>query len=160
MFNPAVNSGLVLQPAHRWQFVSHPNNIVWIKCVLAVKCCRDIILPINVEVLRFAKMYINVLFYPRPVLAFGYLSLPPSVSPSVTKFVRAITHHPFKLGSPNLDHRCKRPWLRSLLFLGWLTMTFKVKFNFKVKIYPIFELVRAITHHPFKLGQPNLDQRC
>ena len=36
----------------------------------------------------------------------------------VTKFVRAITHHPFKLGSPNLDHRCKRPWLRSLLFWG------------------------------------------
>ena len=32
--------------------------------------------------------------------------------------VRAITRHPFKLGSPNLDHRCKRPWLRSLLFLG------------------------------------------
>ena len=32
--------------------------------------------------------------------------------------VRAITHHPFKLGSPNLDHRCKRRWLRSLLFCG------------------------------------------
>ena len=42
----------------------------------------------------------------------------PSVCLSVTKFVRAITHHPFKLGSPNLDHRCKRPWLRSLLFWG------------------------------------------
>ena len=28
--------------------------------------------------------------------------------------VRAITHHPLKLGSPNLDLRCKRPWLRSL----------------------------------------------
>ena len=34
------------------------------------------------------------------------------------QLVRAITHHPFKLGSPNLDHRCKRPWLRSLLFWG------------------------------------------
>ena len=32
--------------------------------------------------------------------------------------VRAITRDPFKLGSPNLDQRCKRPWLRSLLFLG------------------------------------------
>ena len=30
--------------------------------------------------------------------------------------VRAITWDPFKLGSPNLKHRCKRPWLRSLLF--------------------------------------------
>ena len=34
------------------------------------------------------------------------------------QLVRAITHHPFKRGSPNLDHRCKRPWLRSLLFWG------------------------------------------
>ena len=54
-------------------------------------------------------------FYPRPVLAFGYCRC---LRQSVTKFVRAITHHPFKLGSPNLDHRCKRPWLRSLLFWG------------------------------------------
>ena len=30
--------------------------------------------------------------------------------------VRAITWDPFKPGSPNLDLRCKRPWLRSLLF--------------------------------------------
>ena len=57
------------------------------------------------------------------------------VRPSVTKFVRTITHHPFKLGSPNLDHRCKRPWLRSLLFWGgdwpWtsrLNLTSKSKF--------------------------------
>ena len=39
-------------------------------------------------------------------------------------------------------------------------MTFKVKFNFKVKIYPILELVRAITHHLFKLESPNLGKRC
>ena len=64
-------------------------------------------------------------FYPRPVLALfwpvlaGYCRCPcPSVRPSVTKFVRAITHHPFKLGSPNLDQRCKTPWLRSLSFQG------------------------------------------
>ena len=86
-------------------------------------------------------------FYPRPVLAFGYCRcLRLSVCPSVRVcgnhlLVRTITHHPFTLGSPNLDHRCKRPWLRSLLFFwGWLTLTFKVKFNFKVKIYPILSL--------------------
>ena len=39
--------------------------------------------------------------------------------------------HPFKLGSPNLDQRCKTPWLRSLLFWGQLTLTYKVKFNNK-----------------------------
>ena len=33
------------------------------------------------------------------------------VSPFVTKFVRAITHHPFKLESANLDHWCKRPYI-------------------------------------------------
>ena len=76
------------------------------------------------------------------------------------KLVCAITHHPFHLGSPNLDHRCKRPWLRSLLFWEWLTLTFKVKFNFRSQNLPHYELVRAITHHPFELGPPNLDQRC
>ena len=34
------------------------------------------------------------------------------------ELVYAITNQPFKLESPNLDQRCKRPWLRSLLFLG------------------------------------------
>ena len=74
--------------------------------------------------------------------------------------VSAITRDPFKLGSPNLDQWCKRPWLRSLMFFwGQLTLTFKVKFNLKSKILPHFELVRTITHYPFKLGSPNLDQR-
>ena len=43
---------------------------------------------------------------------------------------------------------------------GWWTLTFKVKFNFKSKNLPHFELVRAMTRHPFGLGPPNLDQRC
>ena len=37
----------------------------------------------------------------------------PCVCPCVCvnpQLVRAITHHPFKLGSPNLDKRYKRPW--------------------------------------------------
>ena len=45
------------------------------------------------------------------------LSLPASLCP-VIMLVRAITHHPLKLGSPNLGHSCIRPWLRSLKFLG------------------------------------------
>ena len=67
-------------------------------------------------------------FYPRPVLAFGYcrclrLCVCVCVCLSVCLcvnhlLVRAITRDPFKLGSPNLDRRCKRPWLRSLLFWG------------------------------------------
>ena len=105
-------------------------------------------------------------FYPRPVLAFGYcrclrLSVrSPAVSPSITKFVNAITHHPFKLGSPNLDHRCKRPWLRSLLVLGVIDLDLQGQIYLQSQYLPHFELFRAITHHPFKLGPPNLDQRC
>ena len=52
------------------------------------------------------------------------------------ELVRAITHQPFKLESPNLAHRCKR----SLLFGGRLNLKFKVKWNLKVKIYPILNM--------------------
>ena len=41
-----------------------------------------------------------------------------------------------------------------------LTLTFKVKFILKIQIYSHFGFVWTITHHPFKLGSPNLDQRC
>ena len=38
------------------------------------------------------------------------------------ELVRTITHRPFKLGSPNLDQRCKTPWFGSLLFLGMVDL--------------------------------------
>ena len=67
-------------------------------------------------------------------------------------FVRAITHHPLKLRSPNLDYR----------FLRWLTLTFVFRFNFKIKIYPFWasEIVRAISHHQMKSRFTNLDIKC
>ena len=99
--------------------------------------------------------WLNLFILPEASFSLRVLSLLASVCVCASvnhEFVRAITHHPFQLGSPNLDHRCKRPWLRSLLFWGWLTLIFKVKFNSKVKIYHILRLsVR---------GPPNLDQRC
>ena len=55
-------------------------------------------------------------------------------------FVRAITRDPLKLGSPNLDQRCKRLGYGPYCFGGKLTFTFKVKFNIKVRIYPILSL--------------------
>ena len=69
----------------------------------------------------------KICFLPEASYGLRVLSLPASVCVCVCmcvcvsvnhEFVRAITHHPFKLRSPNLDHRCKRPWLRSLLFWG------------------------------------------
>ena len=70
-------------------------------------------------------------FYPRTVC------WPVCVYTSVT-----ITCHPFKLESPNVDQKCKTPWLRSLRYClrGWITLTFKVKCNLEVKIDPIFGL--------------------
>ena len=51
-----------------------------------------------------------------PSFGLRVLLLPASVRPSVPKFVRAITHHPFKLGSPNLDQRCKNTLVKVLIF--------------------------------------------
>ena len=83
-------------------------------------------------------------FLPEASFGLRVLSLPASVCLCVrlcvhqSRVFRGITHHSFKLWSLNLDHRRKRSWLRSLLFEGRLTLTFKVKFNSKVKIYPIW----------------------
>ena len=72
-------------------------------------------------------------FLPKASFGLRVLSLPASVCVCVCVclsvclsvrlcvnhlFVRGITRDLFKLGSPNLDQRCKRPWLRSLLFWG------------------------------------------
>ena len=65
-------------------------------------------------------------FYPRPVLAFEYchrLRLWVCVCVCINhELVRTIPHRPFKLGSPNLDQRCKTPWFGSLLFLGMIDL--------------------------------------
>ena len=101
-------------------------------------------------------------FYPRPVLAFGYCRcLRLCVSLCVNHLlVRAITRDPFKLGSPNLKHRCKIPWIRSLLFWGVIDLYLQGGIYIQSQNLPHFELVRAITHHPYKLGPPHLEQRC
>ena len=62
------------------------------------------------------------LFYPRPVLAFGYchrLRLWVCVCVCINhELVRTITHRPFKLGSPNLDQRCKNTLVWVPIVLG------------------------------------------
>ena len=103
------------------------------------------------------------------------LSLPASFCVSVCVYinhllVRAMT----QLGSRNLDQMCKTPWLKPLCFLSFFfplficliilgsTLTVMVELNFKVKFCPNLNLkfARAKTHHSFKLGSPNLDQKC
>ena len=67
-------------------------------------------------------------FLPEASFGLRVLSLPASVCLCVRVsvcvcvnhgLVRTITHHSFKLESPNLEQRCKRPRLRSLLFFFW-----------------------------------------
>ena len=100
-------------------------------------------------------------FYPRPVLAFGYchcLCLWVCVCVCINQeLVHTITQCPFKLGSPNLDQRCKTPWFRSLMFLGMIDLDLQGKIKLESQILPHFELVHTITHQPFNLESPNLD---
>ena len=97
-------------------------------------------------VLKLLCLIIFYGLYPRPVSAFGYchrLRLWVCVSVCVCvnhELVRTVTHRLFKPGSPNLDQRCKTPWFRSLSFLGWSPVTFKVKLNLKVRFYLILNL--------------------
>ena len=103
-------------------------------------------------------------FHPRPVLAFGYchcLCLSVCVCLCINhEFVSTITHQPFRLGSPNLDQRYKRPWLRSLLFRGTIDRDLQGQIKLQSQNLPHFELVHTITHHKLKLQFPNLEQKC
>ena len=76
------------------------------------------------------------------------------------QLVRAITNQLFKLESPNLDQRCKRPWLRSLLFLGAIDLELQGQIELKSQNLPHFELIRAISHHQLKSLFPNFGQKC
>ena len=58
------------------------------------------------------------------------------------QFVRTITCHPLKLQSPNLDQKCKTPWLRSLLFLGFIDLDLQGQIELKSQNLPHFGLVR------------------
>ena len=55
---------------------------------------------------------------------------------------------------------CKRPWLRSILFFGMIDLDLQGQIKLESQILPPFELVRPITHYPFKLESPNLDRKC
>ena len=74
------------------------------------------------------------------------------------ELVRAIIHQPFKLGSPNLDQRCKRP----IVLWGDWQWSSRSNWAWKSKFTPFWacEFVRAISQNQIKWGFPNLDQKC
>ena len=123
-------SGSALAHVMAWchQAPSHCLNQQWLKCSWC-NLLTCVLLPGSSELTHegldkmidwhFPYNFI-LIFYPRPVLAFGYcrwLRLSVCVC-GKHLLVRAITCHAFKLESPNLDHKSKTPWLRSLLFWG------------------------------------------
>ena len=89
------------------------------------------------------------------VVALVCMSIPPYVN---QELVYKMTHDLFKLESPNLAERCKIHWPISLFFGGWLPLAFIVKCQISLIIN--FKFICMTTHHLFKLGSPNLDQRC
>ena len=108
--------------------------------------------------------YIATIFFTRGqfwpsgiVVACVYVCVRASVN---HEFVRAISHQPFKLGSPNWDQRCKIPCLRALLFCGMVDRDLQGQIEPQNKNLSHFEPVHAITHHQLKLQFPNLEQKC
>ena len=57
------------------------------------------------------------------------------------QFVRTITCHPLKLQSTKLDQKCKTPWLRSLLVLGFIDLDHQGQIELKSQNLPHFGLV-------------------
>ena len=118
----------------------HENVFEHVVCKMAAVLCRG-------WVKAWIINHMNR-FYPRPVMAFGYcrclrLSVCVCVCVCVSvnhQFVRTITCHPLKLQSPNLDQKCKRPWLRSLLFLGFIDLDLQGQIELKSQNLPHFGL--------------------
>ena len=94
-----------------WKWVNHITNLRNSRFVTLLN--QNPIIP----VMR------HFTFLPEASFGLRVLSLAASVCPSVCVcgnhlLVRTITCRAFKLESPNLDHKSKTPWLRSLLFWG------------------------------------------
>ena len=126
---------------------------------------RSLGLDIENRVRSVASTVLDGFFLPEASFGLRVLSLPASVCVCVCLCVnhllfRAIIRDLFKLGSPNLDKRCKRPWLRSLLFWGAIDLDLQGQISLQTQNWPHFELVQTITHHLFWLGFPNLDNKC
>ena len=161
-----------------WWCMSTPRNVLESiphTCGFSPgKCCRMCVISLQFLTTGWtiltSSILLNVIY---PCFGLRVLSLPvsvclcirPSVRPSVCVcgkhlLVHAITHHPFKLGSLNLDPRCKRPWSRSLLFWGVIDIDLHGQIQLQSQNLPHFEFVHAMTHCQLKLQFPNLEQKC
>ena len=109
-------------------------------------------------------------YCPRPVLAFGYCGCLCRVCPCVCQSVCQSLACPrdysgpveariTKFGSKVQNNLVKVP--RSLLFCGVIDLAWPSRSNIRSKSkFTPFWACPHHNHHPFKLGSPNLDQRC
>ena len=139
---------------HKWHGIINIDITI---CLAFSSSSSDVMISFNI--------LWDIYFLPGASIGLRVLSLSASVCVCVHQcvnheFFREITHDPFQLGSPNLDHRCKRPWFRPLLFLGVIDLDLQGQIKLHSQNLPHFELVRAITHHLIKQGPQNLDQSC
>ena len=93
-----------------------------------------------------AYFLVQLNFYPRQVLAFGYcrclrLSVCPSVRVCMCQSLACPRDNsgPFKLGSPNLKQRCKTPWLRFQMFDA-IDLDLQGQISLKINIYLLLSL--------------------
>ena len=93
-----------------WHSSLSPPAAYWYKFIIAFY--------INTELNHMSTVFTRGQYWPSGIVV-ACVCLCVCVRPCVNhELVRAITHDPYQLGSPNLDRKCKRPWSRSLMFLG------------------------------------------
>ena len=97
------------------------NSYKWDSITNGIKTITNGILTITNGILTITNgIFTRGQFWaPGIVVACDCLCVCVSACPCVNHLIiPAITQDPFKLGLPNVDQRCKTPWLRSLLFCG------------------------------------------
>ena len=118
------------------------------------------------EVYTTIVLFLIASFYPRPVLAFGYchrlrLCVCPCVCQSVCQSLACPRDNsgPVQARIAEFGPKMQKTLVRVPIVLGgkwpWPSRS---NWTWNQNL-PHFEFVRNITHYPFKLGSPNLDQR-
>ena len=115
------------QTVHQWEpdidgLVQEGHNFIALAMELCLSCndwsicsvfgCSQSTMDVWTLLKNICYIFTRGQFWPPGIVV---ACVCPLICPFVTRFVRKITHHPFKLGSQNLDHRSKRPCSRSLL---------------------------------------------
>ena len=120
----------------------HRLHLCICPCVcVSIACLHDNSSPVQARINKFGSKAQNTLVKIHIVWGAIDLDLQDQIWPKSSNFphfelVRTITHHLMKLQSPNLDQRCKTPWLRPLLFWGLLDIDLHVNSEYWNPIFP------------------------